>query len=153
EGPLGGGRMLFAKERAHESGVEAVRPERGLGASAQQGSRGPTRIFGDESHVAAHIDVLRLVAAKNRPFHELAGHWIVDRPLQLGGLCRLTFSRGGDRAPQGRNVRRGGGVAGGERELWRRTSRSRGRGRTRRGRFRWRIPGPGSGQWLSDDGM
>src|SRR5262249_42117820 len=75
------------------------------------------------------------------------GHWIVDRPLQLGGLCRLTFSRGGDRVPQGGNVRRGGGVAGSER---RRTSRSRGRGRTRRGRFRWRIPGPGSGQRLSD---
>ena len=73
------------------------------------------QMSGDEKVIpGTRYDALRLVAAQDCPFHELAGHWVVHCPLQLGGLCRFTSARGGDRVAQGSDVRGGGGVAGGE---------------------------------------
>ena len=90
---LGGGRLLLSKESAHEGRIEAVRPQRRFGAPAQHGDRGPARVFGDEGHVAAEADARRLVAAQDRPFHQLAGNGVAFKPARRAGLAGELIAR------------------------------------------------------------
>ena len=87
------GGSLLGEERAHESRIEPVCPQRGFGPAAQQADGRPARIVVDESHVAAQVDAVGAVAAQDRPFDQLARDRIGDGLLQLFGLRRLAPAR------------------------------------------------------------
>ena len=91
------GGPFLGEERAHESRIETVCPQRGFSPAAQQADGRPARIVVDESHVAAQVDAIGAVAAQDCPFNQLAGDRIVDGFLEIFGLCvvlprRATFT-------------------------------------------------------------
>ena len=103
---LGGERPVLAEIRAHGRGIEAVLPERRLGAAAQEADARPARIFGDEGDIAGEVAVV-VVAAQDRPLDQLAGDRIADRasgrraprdalPLRASAIASLTAATSGE---------------------------------------------------------
>ena len=115
---LGGGGSFPAEMRPHGRGIEAVLPERRLGAAPQEADARPARIFGDEGDIAGVVDLV-VVAAQDRPLDQLACDRIADRALQLACPRRFAFARLRDRLLDGGNIGRGGRRRGsdGERRL------------------------------------
>ncbi len=110
---LGGDGPVLAEMRPHGRGIEAVLPERRLGAAPQEADARPARIFGDEGDIAGEVDLV-VVAAQDRPFDQLACDRIADRALQLACPRRLAFARLRDRLLDGGDIGRGGRRRGGD---------------------------------------
>ena len=104
---LGGDRPVLAEIRAHGRGIEALLPERCLGAAAQEADARPARIVGDEGDIASEVDLV-VVAAQDRPLDQLAGDRIADRLLDVARLRRLAFARQRDRFLDGGDIGRRG---------------------------------------------
>ena len=100
---LGGDRPVLAEMRAHGRGIEAVLPQRRLGAAAQEADARPARIFVDEGEIASVIDFV-VVAAQDRPLDQLASDRIADRLLDVARLRRLAFARQRDRLLDGGDI-------------------------------------------------
>ncbi len=101
--------------RAHGRGIEAVLPERRLGAPPQEADARPARILGDEGDIAGVVDLV-VVAAQDRPLDQLACDRIADRALQLARPRRFAFARLRDRLLDGGDIGRGGRRRGGDGE-------------------------------------
>ena len=118
-GPWWWSGLSLPKKARTEGGFAPVRPQRRLGAAAQQADRRPGRICGDEGHVAVEarcssVSSLRRIAHSTSL--RATGSLIVF--CRSVGLRRLAPARGGDRFLQGGDVGRGG------RRRWRRAARA-----------------------------
>ena len=89
---LRGDRLLLGKEGAHSAIVDAVVPQRVLGAAAEQRGVGPARIGFDPGSVALERRI-GVVGAQDHPFGKLARHGIADACLSCVGFRFAAFAR------------------------------------------------------------
>ena len=92
-----GARLMFGEESAHGAVVDAVVPQRVLGAAAEQRRVRPARIGLDPGGVALERGI-GVVRAQDHPFGKLARHRIADARFSRVGFRFLAFARGFDHA-------------------------------------------------------